>query len=198
MRIKLVQGSTFIKKFRWEAEPFIYRPIQVIDNSAPCLVHCLDHGLKDNQLFVIQAAKGLESLNATEPAHLDTDWRRGRFVDKDTIEINRLNASLLKPHTAGTGNIKYRTVVDLTGFTARMSIRDRAGAVVLHDMSTTDGSIVLDPLTGYIQLVIPESATKTFEWKRGMYDLELVDADGRVFKVISGDVTVDKEYTKTV
>lgn len=194
LKLKLIQGSTYRKHLRWEVEPFVYRPIVAIDSSAPCVVHCPDHGLLIDQTFVIQASQGLTELNAAEP-HCLENWYRGTYIDKDTVQINRVNSTLFKKHTPNTGNIKYRSVVDLDGYTARMMIRERVGGAILYTLTTELGNLILDTVNQFVEIIIPDDVTADFDWKKGTYDLEMVSPLGVVTKIVSGDVTVTKENT---
>lgn len=194
IKLKIKKGTTFRKHMRWECEPYIYKPITAIQNSAPCTLHVPAHGLLVDQLFVIQAAQGLVELNAREP-HEATDWYRATVVDIDHIQINRVNSLLHKKHTPSTGVIKYRSVVDLTGYTARMMIRERIDGGILFTLTTANGGLVLDPVTQFVEIIIEEDDTKTFTWTKGTYDLELVSSGGVVTRIVEGDVLVSKENT---
>jgi hypothetical protein len=78
--------------------------------------------------------------------------------------------------------------VDLTGYTANMQIKAYALATsALYDAS---GDITLGGPAGTVTLTIPASATETFTWWQGVYDMLLTDPSGNVTRFLSGSVTV--------
>jgi hypothetical protein len=83
--------------------------------------------------------------------------------------------------------------IDLTGYTVRSQIRPGAGSdTLLHDMTP---DLVVTPLTGQIELVIPATDTALFTWKKAVWDLEIVEPGGDVIRVLKGSVTNDLEVT---
>lgn len=194
LKLKIKQGSTYRKQLRWEVEPFFYKPITLISNSAPCALHVPSHGLLPDQLFCIQSAIGLDTLNAHDPEE-KTDWYRATVVDADHIQINRINSLLLKPHTANTGVIKYRSVVALAGYKAFIHFRDRVGGTILYTLSSDLGNIVLDVVLQSISIIVPDEISAAWAWKKGVYDLDMVSSAGVVTTILSGDVMVEKETT---
>lgn len=76
------------------------------------------------------------------------------------------------------------TPVDLTGFTARMHIRNSIDATTtLLELTTENSRIALGGVAGTVQLSVDASDTPALTFTEGVYDLELVDTGG------SGDVT---------
>jgi hypothetical protein len=90
------------------------------------------------------------------------------------------------------------TPLDLTGCTARMQIRQSVAAPeVLLELTTVNGKIVIDGPAGTIDLEI--SATETaalVATKPGRYDLEVVDALGKVKRLVEGSVGFSAEVTR--
>lgn len=87
--------------------------------------------------------------------------------------------------------------VDLTGCTARMHVRAtvEAGEVLLS-LSTADGHIELGGPAGTITLRLSAEETAAITWRLGVYDLEIVHADGTVRRLYAGRVTVSPEVTR--
>lgn len=87
------------------------------------------------------------------------------------------------------------------GWSARAQIRKKPGAdvwVELLSTATTGARIILDD-DGYITLVLPAATTEDTAWDRrtrGVYDLELIDPDGFVIRLASGDVEVTHDVTR--
>ena len=88
------------------------------------------------------------------------------------------------------------TVYDLTGFSARMQIRrDFDSTTPMFTASTQSGHITMSVLFGEINVDI--SAAETAQITRdGVYDLEIYDQDGVVYKVVKGRFVLAKEVTK--
>lgn len=193
LKLKIKQGSTFIKQLRWEAEPFVYKQISGITQAAPVVLHVPSHGLLLDQLFAVQSVQGMKELNTPSPENLK-GWYRATVVDADHVEINRVNSSSFAAHTTG-GNIMYRSVVDLAGYSARMLIKDRVGGEVLHTLTSLLGNIVIDTALQLISIRIEDSETELFTWKKGVYDLEMISPGGIVTTILSGDVFITKEVT---
>lgn len=114
---------------------------------------------------------------------------------KVDLEINQ-GSNFSKLVTWKTG--EALTPVDLTGCQARMQVRQKVESpAVLLDFSTTAGNIVLGGALGTVKYAIM-SATQTaaIAWTKGVYDLEIVFADGTVQRKISGNVTISLEVTR--
>lgn len=85
---------------------------------------------------------------------------------------------------------------DLTGYTARMQIRaDIDAADVLVELTTGDGITINGP-AGQITLLLDDTQTAALDWCDGVYDLELIDPDGNVMRLLKGPVEVDPEVTR--
>ena len=81
--------------------------------------------------------------------------------------------------------------VDLTGYTADMKVRLTVNSpTVLYEASTANGAIVLGGTAGTIALTIPASATSTFTFVRGVYNLTLTSSAGIVTRLLQGSVIV--------
>jgi len=87
--------------------------------------------------------------------------------------------------------------IQLDGYMGRMQIREAIDAEeVLHELTSCNGQISINGPTGEIVLAIPASDTEAFAWVSGVYDLEIVSADGYVTRLIAGDVSVSPEVTR--
>ena len=87
--------------------------------------------------------------------------------------------------------------IDLTGFTARMQVRDRVDAEeTLVELTTANGRIALGGAAGTIALLIEAAVTEGLPGKAGFYDLELVSAGGIVTRLLEGKAALVPEVTR--
>lgn len=83
---------------------------------------------------------------------------------------------------------------DLTGWTARMTIRDAKGGTSLLSLTTANSRITLGGAAGTVTLTISATDTAAITWTRGVYDLELVNGS-TVYRILEGVITVNEEVT---
>lgn len=87
--------------------------------------------------------------------------------------------------------------VDLTGCTARMQIRGVIDdAAPLVSLTTENGGITLGDDAGTIELYISDTDTADMAWTTGVYDLEVILANGDVRRLLFGPVAVTQEVTR--
>jgi hypothetical protein len=91
-------------------------------------------------------------------------------------------------------------IIDITGFTARLQIRESIDALVpLVELTTENAGIVLGDAAGTIQLIILPAATAAFDpddFKRAVYDLELISPSAIVTRIMQGSIILSKEVTR--
>ncbi len=87
--------------------------------------------------------------------------------------------------------------INLTGYTARMSIKRGAGeSETLLSLTTTNGRIIITALTGSVLMYLTDAETAALTtWTRGVYDLELVSGSGTVTRFAEGAVSVSPNVT---
>jgi hypothetical protein len=90
---------------------------------------------------------------------------------------------------------KLKKPINLTGFSARMQIRDTAGAL-LNDLSTDNGKIVLGGTAGTIDITVSASDTSVMTFASALYDLKLIAADGTQMRLMQGKVTLSPGQTQ--
>ena len=87
--------------------------------------------------------------------------------------------------------------VDLTGYTARMQVREKpSSSSTIVDLTTENGGITLGGLAGTVLLEISASDTESLVPKTYVYDLELESSEGFVVRLIEGQFTVTAEVTR--
>ena len=198
----ITQGKTFTVPFLWATSPYIYKAITAVSNIAPLTITSTAHGLTDGWPVWIVGAGGLvartgfvvlNTVNAkTSPPKVD-DIHYVSVTDTDTVTLNNVNGEILTAYTSG-GYIQYLTPVVLTGFSARLTIKDRAGGTTLWAGTSDAGNITVNNTTKKITLTITATETAAFTFLRGVYDLEL-DNGTEVHLLSFGNVTVIKEVT---
>lgn len=86
--------------------------------------------------------------------------------------------------------------VNLTGYTARMMIRESVDASsAFITLTTENGGITLGGAAGTITLSISATATAAITQSQGVYDLELV-VGSIVTRLLEGSVAISKEVTR--
>lgn len=86
--------------------------------------------------------------------------------------------------------------VDLTGYTARMQVREKhVSKTSIVNINTENGGIVLGGEDGTIDLYISNEVTSLFVAKDYVYDLELISSEN-VYRLIEGKFIVTPEVTR--
>jgi molybdopterin-binding protein len=86
--------------------------------------------------------------------------------------------------------------VNLTGYTARMQVREKhTSATTIVSLTTENGGITLGGDEGTIDVYIAPGVTETFVAKEYVYDLELVTGSN-VYRIIEGKFIVSPEVTR--
>lgn len=76
-----------------------------------------------------------------------------------------------------------------------MMFRTKVGGELLYTANTELGNITIDPATGIIRLTIPALDTEKFDFKKAVFDIEMVSPSGDVTPIMQGEVQVTKEVT---
>jgi hypothetical protein len=193
LNLAIRQGESFKRIIRWETSPFVYKAITGIQQSAPARVTAVGHGLKTGWRAAVINVKGMRQINAQNTPPRESEFLPVTFVDVDTITFNKTSSADYSAYTSG-GYLMFYTPVDMTGYTARLTIKDRVGgAILLALVSPTN--IVIDNTEHTITLDILATATAAMTFTKGVYDLEMVSPAGVVTTIFSGNVVVTKEVT---
>lgn len=87
---------------------------------------------------------------------------------------------------------------NLTGFTARMQVRDTTddtdGAVL--ELTTANSRITLGGASGTISLLVNATTMAALTAGQYVYDMELVSSAGVVTRLVQGTFVVDPEVTR--
>jgi hypothetical protein len=190
LNFKVYQGSTFNEVLRWESSKKVYKPITNITQSAPCVVTAPTNGLTAGWRFRITNVGGMVEINSPDTYHSTLK------LDSNNLELNNVNSVGYKAYTSG-GILEYSEPVDLTGFTARMQVREKIDSDnVLEELTTENGGIIVDAIDSGIILTISAEKTSTYTFSSAVYGLELVSPSGIVFQLATGSLTLIKEVTR--
>jgi hypothetical protein len=85
---------------------------------------------------------------------------------------------------------------NLTGFTARLQIRESLKAATTIISLTNTAGITLGGTLGTINILISATSTSAITASKGVYDLELQAPDGTVTRLLEGKVTIKPEVTR--
>ena len=198
--IEIQQGKTFTLVLRWETEPVIRKAITGISfaGGSPRIT-AAGHGVPDGWRCTLYGVKGPKQLNAENNPPRSDDYHAATVLDADTIELNEINPYDEQgnewPAYVSGGFLQYNTPMDLTGYTARLAVKDKIGGTVLLSLTTENGGIAIDNTKKTITLTVAATETDDFTWTRGVYDLEMVSPTGVVTALISGRVSISKEVT---
>lgn len=192
--IVIQQGKTFNQVVRWESTPIVYKPITGITQAAPAQITATGHGVPAGWRVAIVSVKGMLGINAKNTPPRSSEYHAATVVSANAISLNDVNSSDYSPYTSG-GYVQYNTPVDMAGFAARMTIKDRVGGTVLETLTNANAKIVLDNTAKTITILLDAATTAAYTWVKGVYDLEMVSAGGVVTAILSGNVTVTKEVT---
>jgi hypothetical protein len=190
------QGKTFTQVVRWETTPIVYKPITAITQAAPVRITSAAHGVPSGWRVAVVSVKGMSQINASNPPK-ENEYQPATVVDVSTIELNEVNSADYKPYISG-GYLQYNTPADLAGATARMTIKDKIGGVVILSLTTENNRIVLNNTDKTIMLTISAIDTAALTASKGVYDLELVSSSGVVTALLTGAVIINKEVTTTI
>lgn len=191
----IIKGSTFSMPLQWEDDKVSWKPITGITKAAPCVITCPAHGVPEGWRVAVVSVKGMTQINAENDPPKDKDYHVATVLTADTIELNKVNALDFSAYTSG-GSLRYFPPVDLTGYAARMTIKDKIGGTLLMSLTTENGGITIDNTAKTITLNISAADTAAIAWKKGVFDLEMVSSGGVVTKIVEATpITVSGEVT---
>lgn len=194
--ITIVRGKTFSRVYRWEQPTLVYKAISAISQAGAPVITATAHGVPDGWRVAVVSVKGMTEINAANWPLKDKDFEKAVVLLAKTVELNEVNAADLKAYTSG-GYLVYHAPVVLTGFSARMTIKDKVGGTTLETLTIAGGEIAIDTANYKITLTLSATDTAAYTWKKGVYDLEMVSADVTpvVTLLDSGAVAVEQEVT---
>lgn len=180
---------------RWETEPIVYRPVTAVSQTAPVRLTVPAHGIKPGWRAALVGGKGMDELRAAPNDLKSADYHIATVLSEDEIEFNDINAAGFKAY-AGGGHLQYNTPIDLTGYVARLVVKDQVGGGdPLFEMTPENGRILLDAAAATITLTADAATLAALTWTKGRYELELESPSGVVTKLMAGPASVEEELT---
>lgn len=205
--LTITQGDSQTIVLRVETDPIQYRVISAIEATAPLRLTVPGHGVLDGQNTAVTNAKGMLEINGMANALKAIDWHPATVIDADTLEFNDVNGAGFRAYTGG-GILQFNTLMDLTGWDARMQIRNKkGGSTVRLTLGTDTGTLAIDTDLRTVTIYLDAYVHATLEligadWKKGYYDLELFrnvvrggDTIEQVYTPIEGPVSIDVDTT---
>ena len=184
--ILIQKGKTFSLVVRWETEPIVRKAITAISlaTGAPRLT-ISSHGIVDGWNGTVYGVEGMKQIN-------DVGVQQLTVIDSNTIELSGVtpvddNGKMWPAYTSG-GFVKFYTPKSLSGYTARMDIKDKIGGTVWASSEVADTpydiiGIDIDDANKKTTLTVDAVDTAALTAKRGVADLEFVSAGGVVTKL---------------
>lgn len=196
MDISIKQGKTFTLTLKYGQPQFAVKAITGVTKSGQAVVTATGHGLTVDWPVWVVGVAGMDQLNHTSDELRDACAAYyAYYVDANSLRLD-VDTTRFNAYTSG-GEVLYHPPVNLTGFTARMQIRETVeSTTVLHSLTTENGGITLGGAAGTIALTISATDTAAFTFDTAVYDLEVVSGGGVVTEIASGAVLMNNEVTR--
>ena len=191
LNLKIYQGSTFLQTLRWESSTKVYVPITNITKSAPVVITAASHNIPVGWRARITNVIGMKEINCSEDEYYTVT-----ATTTDTATINSVNSVGYTTYTSG-GILEYNQPVDLTGYTARMHVREKLESTsIITQLTTENGRILIDNVYKTVTLKISATDTAALNFTQAVYNLELINSDGIVTSLTTGNIQLLKEVTR--
>ncbi len=177
----ILQGKTLEFALQYAEDHFTYCDIVAVPSLVPVQLSVPSHGIPDGWPVTIQCVRRPDELNGDYLATV---------IDDDTIEINDLVGSCWRHQWSAGGHVRYPTPQDITGWSARATLRRRVGddsaVLTFHSdpAQNPDGLIIVDPAEHSFTLKLDEAAAKQLQPMVGVWDAEVIDPAGNVFALV--------------
>ena len=189
---KIYQGSTFKEVYRWESQTKQYANISAITKAAPCVITTsANHGIPSGWRVRVTGAGGMKEINMTA----EDSYYIATGAGGNTITLNQVNSAGYTTYTSG-GVVEWNTPIPLTGFTAKMQLRETIDSSVILELTHLNGGISIDAANYTITVTMTSAQTALFNFPTAIYSLELTDSNGDVTTFIQGNLTLIQEVTR--
>lgn len=206
-KLNIARGKTLQLVIRWEAPPLISIPITAIATGTgfPRLT-VTGHGAPNGWRGYIVGVQAPKQINAKSNPPRSSDHHELTVIDANTVELNGVIPvdDAGKPWAAYTsgGFLQFNTPQSLAGATVRVKIKDRVGGTVLLSTETADSpnnliTATADDATKTITIEISAAATAALTWSKGVWEVEIETAAGKVFSLVEVSLVVVSDEVVT-
>lgn len=170
--LEFTRGKTFGPLvIRWETNAIIYKQISAISQTAPVRMTVTGHNIPNGWRAAVSGVKGMVEINVADPSRIrDDEYHQVTVIDANTVEMNEVNAAGFRTYASG-GYLQYNTPADLTGQTARLAIKAKAGESNLLKCTVGGVAGTVKPTAagkdGAVTWVATVSGTPEKEWVAG-------------------------------
>ena len=203
--LTITRGKTFDCGFSCADDEPRQALITGMPSKVPLRLTVPGHGLPDGWPFWVSCVKApaelnsaIESDNAYEVMAADPYFAKA--VDVDTIEVPGVVAACWKSFS-GPGVLLTAPPVNLTGWHCRAQVRDKVGGELLFSWHSDpaeahDSVAIVDVALSQFVLPMDAATTAALTWKKGVYDVEAIAPDGRVYPLTAiSQIAVEDEVT---
>lgn len=180
--LPVTKGATLRKPLLLMQPTYTYRPITLIEPTAPLRLTVPAHGLPGDWPTWVEGVNQWSALNREKGRE---GFRIARVIDADTIEYNELNGI---GQRAQGGTLVYQLPVDLAGCRGVLLITPDAGQAI--ELTTENGGLAIAGL-GRLLLEMTAEQTAVIDWSEARYNLDITFSDGSVQRWLQGRVTVN-------
>lgn len=86
-------------------------------------------------------------------------------------------------------------VINLTGATAKMQVRDSTAQKLAFTLTAPSGGIVIDGNLGKVTVTMTPTQTKKLFYPKAIYDLIIIDSNSIKTKLLGGYITLSRTVT---
>jgi uncharacterized protein YndB with AHSA1/START domain len=87
-------------------------------------------------------------------------------------------------------------VIDLTGASAKMQVRDvKGGSKLAVTLTSPSGGIVINGSLGKLTVTLTPTQTNKLFYPKSVYDIMVVDSNGNKIKLLEGFMTLNRSVT---
>lgn len=101
--------------------------------------------------------------------------------------------------TTFTFQVLYRdpddNIIDLTGSSAKMQVRDATGQKLAFTLTSPTGGITIDGAEGKVTIRMTPTQTKKMFFPKSVYDLIITDSNLVKTKLLGGYLTLSRTFT---
>jgi hypothetical protein len=192
--VDMEQGADWNATINWYGDGTFRAPIEEIDPGYPTVIRVTAHGLpaSSDTPMIISGVKGAEILNSE-----DTAIELVAKVDADTFSIGV--STVACDWVIGTGEVTYhKPTVLSTGYTAVCQLKkDWYSSVVIADLTTENGGIILAGDDGSIQLTCTAAQTAAYNFTKAYGEVKIIHtASNVVTRIAKVVVTFHREHAE--